>query len=513
MSSAGAVIIGRYRTALDTAATLPRDVHDLRGLDEAEVLEINRLHTDLARRVGSAGAVIAGDLAYRSRPELGGDGLARRTGHRTVEILLKTTTGATKEQVITAVRAGTLLTDIADDGTADPVTGEIREATHPWLRCVAAAVAAGKISTSASGSIASGLGSPNSAVTVAQLEVAAAQLVVAAVSGMDADRLFTTARALRDEMDVAGVKLREDEAHANRGITHYPLPSGGGKAIWTMDPENYALFVDAYDRMTSPKRGGVRFIDPSRAAHADRIRDDDRTHQQLAHDGFMHLLMAGADVDDSVMLGSGAPEVRITVTKDALRTGLGLARIDGQSTPVSIETAQRLLCEATITTIGFDSRGNYVGAGLDRTTVTRTDPDTGTATLFEPGTDSRLFTRRQRRILAVKFGGCMDPDCDRPPAWCEAHHILEWSKDGTTVIRNGILLCKYHHLLYHNGGYQIRVDDTGNYWKIPPTSINPDQTPIPMPFKTRNLQDLTAANPDGRVGRPFTAERIETPTR
>ena len=143
MSSAGAVIIGRYRTALDTVAVLPSDVRDLRGLDESEVLEINKLHTDLARRVGSAGAVIAGDLAYRSRPELGGDGLARRTGHRTVEILLKTTTGQTKEQVITAVRAGTLLTDIADDGTADPVTGEIREATQPWLRCVAAAVAAG----------------------------------------------------------------------------------------------------------------------------------------------------------------------------------------------------------------------------------------------------------------------------------------------------------------------------------------------------------------------------------
>jgi hypothetical protein len=88
----------------------------------------------------------------------------------------------------------------------------------------------------------------------------------------------------------------------------------------------------------------------------------------------------------------------------------------------------------------------------------------------------------------------MDPDCDRPPSWCEAHHILHWARDrGRTLIENGILLCKYHHLLYHNRGYEIRCDEAGNYFKIPPSSVDPGQQPIPMPLKTRNLADLRGA--------------------
>src|ERR1017187_4108125 len=130
MTSSSATVIERYESALASLAALNLDVRELRQLDETTVLQLNDLHARAGRLLGAAGAVITGDLAYRSRPQLGGDGLARRTGHRTVENLLKHTTGATKEQVITAVRTGTLLTEIADDGTVDAATGEIRTATQ-----------------------------------------------------------------------------------------------------------------------------------------------------------------------------------------------------------------------------------------------------------------------------------------------------------------------------------------------------------------------------------------------
>ena len=88
----------------------------------------------------------------------------------------------------------------------------------------------------------------------------------------------------------------------------------------------------------------------------------------------------------------------------------------------------------------------------------------------------------------------MDPDCDRPPSWCEAHHILQWVRDhGKTLIINGILLCKFHHLKYHNDGYEIFCDAFGKYWKIPPRSVDPQQTRILMPLKTRALDDLVSA--------------------
>jgi hypothetical protein len=468
-SQPAATIIERYQTALDALRALDLDVVQLRGCDESTVLQLNAMHAQASRVLGAAGAVIAGDLAHRCRPELGGEGLARRTGHRTVENLLKSTTGATKEQAITAVRAGTLLTELADDGTVDAVTGEIMTASQPWLEPAARAVAAGTMSTSALASITAGLGLPNSAVTMEHLRNAAHELVRQALAGLDADRLWRAARDLRDELDVVGVKIREDESHATRALTHRPLPTGGGVATWRMDSETYVLFVTAYDRMTSPKRGGVRFVDRARAEHADRIRDDDRTPAQLASDGLMQLVLAGSNVDDSVMLGSGAPIIRITVAQSALESGVGVARIDGQAAPVSLQTVERMLCEGEAHTIGYDSFGHFI----------------------EHGSDARLYNRKQREILAAKFGGCMDPDCDRPPSWCEAHHILHWKRDhGKTLIANGILLCKYHHLLYHNRGYEITCDREGRYCKVPPASVDPAQTPIPMPLKTRNLRDL-----------------------
>jgi hypothetical protein len=476
MSSTGTPTLEQFETALEVLCSLPMDVTQLRGWDDKTLLAASELQTRASRALGASGAAIAGELAHRSRPELGSEGLARRSGHRTVENLLKSTTGATKEQVLTVVAAGTLLTEIADDGKVDAVTGEVREATQPWLRPVAEAVAAGTISTSASGSIGRGLGVPNSAVTAAQLAAAAVKLVAGAVAGVDADRLWRDARDRRNEMDLDGVKVREAERFEIRGLTHYPLPGGGGRATWDMDTETYAIFVDTYDRTTSPKRGGVRFVDPVKAAQAKRIEDDDRSFKQIASDGFIHLIKAGATVDDSVMLGSGAPIIRITVAEKALETGVGFGRIDGQADVVSIDTVKRLIETGKSLRVGFDPAGNYVEQFDD------------------PLAENRLYNKRQREILAAKFGGCMDPDCDRPPSWTEAHHIRFVARDGgKTTIVNAILLCKFHHLKYHNEGYEIAVDSSGDYWKIPPKAIDPDQAPIRMPLKTRNLDDLWSA--------------------
>lgn len=477
MSSVGGPVLERYSAVQGVLDALTPALDELRTLTDAQLLELNQLHTQGARSWGSAGAVIAGELAHRSRPELGNDGLARRTGHRTVENLLKATTGATKEQVVTVVAAGTLLTEIADDGRVDAVTGEVSTPSQPWLRPVAVAVAAGTISTSAFLSIGRGLGGPNSAVTAAQLEAAAVELVAQDIAGVDADRLWRNARDLRNELDVAGVAIREAEAVALRSLTHHALPGGGGVATWRMDPETYALFVDGYDRMTSPKRGGVRFIDPTKVDLARKIADDPRNFAQIASDGFLHLILAGAGAgaDDSVMLGSGAPVIRITVAETALQTGVGVGRIDGQADPVSIDTVKRLLEGGTSLRVGFGPTGRYIEQFQD------------------PAVENRLYNPKQREILAVKFGGCMEPYCDRPPSWCEAHHIAFVARDGgKTTINNGILLCKTHHLKYHNEGYEIIEDSFGVYWQIPPITADPEQVSVLMPLKTRNLTDLHA---------------------
>jgi hypothetical protein len=469
MTSAAATAEERYTRALDVLADLPTDVSELRGLSEESLLRINELHASGSRIFGAAGAAIAGEVAHRSRPALGMAGLAQRTGFRTPERLLTQTTGATKQQVKTALAAGTLMTEIADDGAVDQVTGEVLTPTQPWLRPVAVAVSSGLLSTSAAQSIASGLGASNSAVTTEQLAVAAVRLVGEAIAGLDADRLWKRARDARDELDVAGVRVREAELLDTRGITHFPLPNGGGKAIWTMDPETYANFTDIYDRSTSPKLGGVRFVSKEQSERAATIAADERTPVQLASDAMLQLMKLGADTNPNFLLGSGAPIIRITVAQDALESGVGFGRIEGQDQPVSMDTVQRLLCGGDSLHMGFDKKGN----------------------VLDLESEQRLFSKRQREVLAVKFGHCMDPNCDRPPSWTEAHHIKQWVRDkGKTLIKNGILLCKWHHLKYHNEGYEIEVDDNGDYWQVPPKSIDPEQSRIAMPLKSSAIADL-----------------------
>ena len=110
------------------------------------------------------------------------------------------------------------------------------------------------------------------------------------------------------------------------------------------------------------------------------------------------------------------------------------------------------------------------------------------------GREQRLFTTRQRIALAARDGGCLFTDCDRPPAWCEAHHVEHWHRDeGKTDIADGILLCRYHHLLVHNNNWTITRDDKG-YWLTPP-AVPGGAAPEPRLMKSLSaaLRDLLRA--------------------
>ena len=472
MTFAGSTI-DRFRAAASALAELPADVGEYRALDEPEFLAINDECAAMERVLASKRALIAGEVAHRSRAALGSYGLARRSGHRTVESFLKHTAGLSGQQSLTAVRAGVLLSELADDGRVDEATGEVFTPTKPWLAPVGAAIASGALSIVAAEVIGAGLGSPNSAVGVDALRAAAEMLVTEAIAGVDPDRLRVRARELRDELDVAGIPLREDERRAVRRLVHFERPAGGGRAIWDMDPETYASFIDFYDRAVSPKIRGARFVSTTQSDIARRIESDGRTIGQLASDTLIQILCAGMDADTSFMLGSGAPVIRVTVAERALETGIGFGLVDGLSDAVSLRAVDRLLCSADTIQIGFGTDGTVLDIGRER----------------------RLFSRRQREALAVKFGGCAHPGCDRPPSWCEAHHLKHWARDrGRTEIGNGILVCKHHHLKYHNEGWEIERDRAGAYWLIPPIAIDQLQTPVRMPTKSRALRELARAS-------------------
>lgn len=457
-----------FRAVAALVADLPTAAGWYSALSEAELLEVNELFARSQVALRNSGAAIAGEIAHRSAPELGDEGLARRAGHRTVEQFIKTTTGTTGRDAVTSIRVGALMREAATDGQVDALTGEISTPMRPWLAPVTEALSLRSISIEAAEAIRAGLGEPNSAITADQLRIAAAELREAARS-LDPDSLAREARAFRDELDLDGVALREEERRQKRSLRLFVQADGTTKLVWIMDTETAAAVRDLYDRTTSPKLGGVRFVDPDRDETAESILDDERSPEQMASDGFEQLLRLGADSDPRFLLGSGAPVIRITAMKSAVNERRGLVRVEGQQSPVAISTLERMRCGGTTKSVVFD----------------------GTGTVLDFGREERYFTAKQKEALALRWGGCASPGCDRPPSWTEAHHIEFWGRDnGKTNLRDGILLCRHHHLLFHNRGWEIRRDEYEKYWLIPPTERDPYQAPIELVSKSRALGDL-----------------------
>ncbi|MEO8529086.1 MAG: DUF222 domain-containing protein, partial [Pseudolysinimonas sp.] len=382
-----------------------------------------------------------GQIAHRSRPELGGAGLARRQGARTVEELLTTTMKVTGRDAATAVRVGKLTDQVGP------------------FAVVARGVAAGTVSVEAADAIRGGLGGfgagdaglvDGGRVYEGRVDegllARAAELLCDEARLLDPDRLRKRAREVRDELDEAGVADRENVLRLRRSLRRIDLRDGMKRIIWDYDPETAGIVDDIYDRATSPRRGGPRFVDSEKAARASELERDERTVEQIASDSFSELLRQSASVDQNVLIGSGIPSVRIIVSAEALESVTGHGYAEGSGESFSRATIERVACANGTQSVLVDSVGNVLDLGREQ----------------------RLYSSRQRVAIAVRDGGCIWLGCERPPSWTEAHHIDHWARDhGRTDVARGVLLCRHHHLRLHNEGWRI-VLRADRYWLEPP---------------------------------------------
>lgn len=92
------------------------------------------------------------------------------------------------------------------------------------------------------------------------------------------------------------------------------------------------------------------------------------------------------------------------------------------------------------------------------------------------GRDERYANGDQRRALGVRDGGCAVPGCDRPPAHCDAHHVIYWEQFGPTDIDNLVLLCRHHHRTVHAGRLSIRMfDGVPRFYDVTGSLIRPSR--------------------------------------
>jgi hypothetical protein len=410
-----------------TAVTLEvPDLARVADVSDAVLIEWMQRWAAAGRRVDAGLARLSAEVDRRSSLELGYQGLAQRSGARTPDALVARVTGASAPEARTMVAVGVML-----------------DAPSPWLVGVARRVESGDISIGAAAAIQQGLGSPSADVAADDLVDAATRLVDE-VGGLSPERVARRAREVRDELDADGVADREAALRERRFLRLTPQADGMTRLYGLLDPESAALVTDAFDLVTAPRRGGPRFVDPTQKARAEAIATDSRSTEQLAVDAFVEMVRIAGAADQGTVFGTHKPGVRVTVALSDLDRRRGAVTIEGQPATVSVATAERRACADGYLPICFDD-----GRSLDL------------------GRTQRLFSAKQRMVLAVKWGGCVVPDCDRPPSWTEAHHIEQWERGGRTDVDDGVLLCRHHHMMIHNRGWRIWRSDR-RYFLDPP---------------------------------------------
>ena len=73
----------------------------------------------------------------------------------------------------------------------------------------------------------------------------------------------------------------------------------------------------------------------------------------------------------------------------------------------------------------------------------------GPSQVLDVGRATRTVNTAQWNALVARDQHCTHPGCTRPPAYCDAHHIIHWTRGGPTNLANLKLLCWEHHRKQH----------------------------------------------------------------
>ncbi|MFI8632475.1 DUF222 domain-containing protein [Microbacterium sp. NPDC077663] len=426
------------------------------GLDDDQVRLLIARAGSLIREIGVLQAVLAGVVAQRSSRERGSGGLAAGTGHRTPVELIQATTGITRAEATRAVRVGEALVGAGVVAAADAGGG-----AAAWHEVLDRRLYEGALSPAQYGAILGGLGDPPRPALDGAWARAAGRLADEE-DQWTVEQLTGQARTLRDMLDPAGAEERFARRFERRSFRLWTDGDGFSRGSMLLDDEMGPWLRSVLDAALRPRRGGPRFMTAGERAESEALVGDDRTNEQLSYDVLVDVLRAGALATAKDVFGAREPGVRVIVTDAAAdplgRHGAtGIVEDGGSALPGSV--VDRAQCAGGRIRIDTDAAGKPLAVGRDE----------------------RLFTRAQRIALAARDGGCLWPGCERPPSYCEAHHRVPWSEGGVTDTDDGVLLCRFHHLLLHNNGWRIERDDAGFELHAPPSS---GREPVPLRSKS-----------------------------
>ena len=255
--------------------------------------------------------------------------------------------------------------------------------------------------------------------------------------------------------DLADTRLRDrldrEQRHAQqrRGFTLSPDGLGGIRLTGILDVEGAAIIDAAIGPLTTPMR--------------DAAGPDLRTAAARRADALVDVCQLALRTGDLPATGGQAAQLTVTLDLEALQRDVAIGQLDtGQL--LTPEATRRIACDAGI-----------IPAILN-----------GAAVPIDLGRTRRPHTGATRTANLLRDRGCAFPGCERPPRWTDIHHIVFWSDGGTTDRDNGVALCRHHHRLIHHNDWTIQLGPDHRPDFIPPTHIDPNQTPRRNPYHPRN---------------------------
>jgi Domain of unknown function (DUF222) len=138
------------------------------------------------------------------------------------------------------------------------------------------------------------------------------------------------------------------------------------------------------------------------------------------------------------------------VLEDA--SAAGCAHIEGIGA-LSGHVAQRLACSGAVSRIVFAPDGSVGQQGA-----------------------TRVIPRAMRRALLTRDRGCRWPGCTTG-RFLHAHHVVFWHRGGPTALSNLVSLCGAHHRLVHEGGFNLRLERSGDLRVFSPEGAELEAVP------------------------------------
>lgn len=425
-------------------------------MSDAEIVSVLAETAAAAAQVEQIQVAAAGVIAVRSKRDRGHSGLSQSRGHRSAASFVQSATGSSKAEANRKVRVGEALLD--DETDEAPTLGEAAQDEHPapapWYQPLRDALRDGRLTSSQFDAIRRGLGAPPELGAPSEIDsdgqtdadaraqareeacaawTQAAEHLIDEAAERTVEELWQQARTIRDLLDPEGAEERFLARFEKRSFRIFRGQDGQKRANMVLDDEGDLFLETLLAAGLRPRRGGPRFVDADEKEQAASLADDPRTNDQLAYDLMMDVLRAGSLADAESVFGTRQAGVRLVHVVDASGNRAPVAHSEDHLVSMPGAVADQRICESGFVPVTVDSCGNPLNMGREQ----------------------RLFTSKQRIALAIRDGGCRWKGCDRPSSYGEAHHIDPYSEGGRTDIDRGILLCRYHHMTLHHGGWWI----------------------------------------------------------